>query len=330
MEETVEESESYAQSLEDAGDSEIEVPASQLQDTPVEPEPVADEEAEKEAPADVKADDVQEDSPAEEVKADDAVEPDHAPNPDTNKLKDKDPEFKGVVQALNKEREARRGTELQLAKMQEQLEKLTQAPPEQEPDRDLDPDAFADYHKRRADAAIDQQTKADKGLADQQEFDKVTRYATEKVAEFMVDHPDYPSQFNFVREKVIADLVQSGRYSAETAPQQFDVLAAQASQDIYNNQGNPAQYVSQQAMQMGYKPAGAAVAPDGKGNSDAAMKDAERLQKGRDTSRNLGKGGGAGNSALTPETIKGKQGTEFDNSYDAWSAGVTGHSDSIE
>lgn len=321
MDATEEENASLGQALDDAGESERQAPPSPLDD-----EPTEKEQEEVKAEADeggANAEDVKAEGEAD-TETDTDVKADPEPT-------EQDKHTKGILKELSREREARAESDRKMAKVLEALDKQQKANAEPEPDRDLDPDAYADFHKARADAAVEQQGDSQKEITAQQEADKVTRYTTDSVSDFMADHPDYSARFEFVKEQVISELVKSGNYSVETAPAQFQALVSQKTSEIYNNKGNPAQYVFQQSELMGYKaPAASTEAAKPPAVSDAAMRDAEKLQAGQTTSKSLGKGGGAGNDSLTWKTLSDMSGEEFDEGYDKLTGNNSGYGASIE
>ena len=274
----------------------------------VTPEPVAEVETEEPAAEEVKADPepteeetavVEERPPAHKQTADERV------HSSRQQVADARAERNQARAERDQERQDRIAFE---EKIQSRLDALTAT--REEPDRDMDPDAYADHQKEIADsatqelAAIKEQTTKDQNV--QRESDRVSEWLVDTISDFTADHPDFAEAQQYVFDNEVARLMDEQGASKEGAEQVVLNDLGQLATSYHDKGWNPCQFLYSQAAKRGWKSAPAteqkqAEAQDGNLKALAAGQAATKNTKGS-----------SNNGQLTVEELAGMSDAEFD------------------
>ena len=193
-------------------------------------------------------------------------------------------------------------------KMQSRLDALTAA--REEPDREMDPDAYADHQKEIADnatlelAAIKEQASKDQDV--QRESDRVSEWLVDTISDFTADHPDFAEAQQYVFDNEVARLMDEQGASKEGAEQVVLNELGQLATSYHEKGWNPCQFLYSQASKRGWKSAPVseqkqAEAQDGNLKALAAGQSATKNTKGS-----------SGNGQLTVEELAAMSDEQFD------------------
>ena len=192
-------------------------------------------------------------------------------------------------------------------KMQGRLDALTEV--RETPDREMDPDAYADHQKEIADSATRELADIKEQSAGEQENQRqanlVNEWLVDTISDFTDEHPDFAEAQQYVYDNEVSRLMEEQGASKEGAEQIVLNDLGQLATSYHEKGWNPCQFLYSQAQKRGFKSAPAAEEKQ----AESLNGNLKALDAGQNASKNTK--GNSGNSQLTVEEVAAMSDEQF-------------------
>lgn len=244
-------------------------------------------------------------------------------------------EKKGILKELSRVRDARRRDQEEATRrekmMLEEFQKAIRTSKESPPDREIEPERYAEYvEQQNQELRKEQESVAEEHKA-QEALQARLRWVTDQEADYREDHADYDAAIQWAIKDEITKRVKAN----PGMPEEYlrDALLqglGELQNRYYEAGGNWAEWAYAQALERGWGKQGEnkADAPAASnGNNSRPAGDAVRIAAGQKAAKTSSKGSGASTSdgVLTPEEIFAiKDPERHEAEYKKWLAKMTG------